>query len=58
MTLKTFLKHGNPVVQLDHLDLTACGPPLLEGHGSSQIDGIKSRSNYHQKITGQLAGFA
>ena len=29
----------------------------LTGHGSSQIDGIKSRSNYHQKITGRFAGF-
>jgi len=27
----------------------------LEGHGSSQIDGPQSRSNYH-KITGQFAG--
>ena len=45
-TLETFREHGNPVVQLEHLHLTARGLPLVKGQGSSLIDGTQnSRSN-------------
>jgi hypothetical protein len=50
--------HRNPVVQLEHLDLTARGLPLLEGGMAvSRIDGSESRSNYHPISPASFGGF-
>ena len=57
LSCETFRDHRNPPVQLEHLDLTGRGLPLLKGHGSSQIDRPQSRSNHHHRPPGQFGGF-